>query len=386
MRIAQMLDSLNWGGAQKMQHFLVESLHPLGIEITVISLRASSNSTIISDLESAGAQVISFPFPQLYSPGSFFKLVQFLRKEKFALLHTYLTYSNIIGSAAGALTGTPVITSLRNADFDYKNYSSQREYLERISMRHLAQRTMANGNMVGEFARKRLGDKAIVDVIPNAVDFLPPITPEERLALRQEAMGDPQRVMILSVGRLTEQKGFVDLIEAFARIHPEYPNSALVIAGGGDLKASLQNKIAELQLQNDVFLLGIRNDARQLMASADIYVNSSHWEGTPVSVLEAMAAGLPIVATRVGENPYLLAENTGLLVNAQQPQQLAEALGQMLCSAETRQKFASAALARINSHYSRAVWRKSLLDLYAQVTPQAKPYLDQLMHASGQPA
>jgi glycosyltransferase involved in cell wall biosynthesis len=375
MKIAQILDTLYWGGAQRMQMFLIETLLPLGIEITVIDLSDSSDSSIPATLGEMGVKVVSFPFDVLFSPGSFYRLTRFLQAEKFDLLHTYLTYANIIGPAAGFLSGTPVITSLRNADFDFKNYSRKRELLERLAMRHLSRRTMANGYVVGEFARKRLGPKAVIDIIPNAIEPLPPLADSVKLALRREVLGDPTRTMILSIGRLTEQKGFPDLINAFASIHIDHPEAMLIIAGDGDDKDALQTQIDSLGLQDKIRLLGMRDDARQLMACADIYVNSSHWEGTPVTVLEAMASGLPVIATRVGENPYLLAENAGILVAPQQPGELAAALQTLLHSPEERQTLASTALQRVKSHYSRETWRKSLLELYASVTLKANAFL-----------
>lgn len=375
MRIAQMLDTLYWGGAQRMQIFLVETLRPLGIEITVIDLSDSSDSTVPARLNELGAPVVSFPFDVLFSPGSFARLTRFLRAEKFDLLHTYLTYANIIGPAAGVLSGTPVIASLRNADFEYKTYTRRRELLERLSMRYLANVTMANGRMVGEFARARLGPKAPLVVIPNAIEPLPILEAGERQALRRQLMGDPARLMVLSVGRLVEQKSFHDLIEAYARIQSKAPPSALVIAGRGDLQPTLQAQIDGLQMHDHIFLLGHRDDARRLMACADVYANSSNIEGTPVTVLEAMASGLPVVATRVGESPFLLEENAGLLVAPHQPAELAAALLRLLQSPTERQQYGQAALDRVRRCYSRERWRDELLHLYAQVVPAARQYI-----------
>ena len=115
MRIVQILDTLLIGGAQKMQVFLAQSLQPLGIELTVVNLSHYGEPSLVSQLEAAGVRIVDFPFPRLFSPISFFRLVKFLRQEKFDLVHAYLTYSNIVGSLAGRLTGIPVIASLRNA-------------------------------------------------------------------------------------------------------------------------------------------------------------------------------------------------------------------------------------------------------------------------------
>ena len=137
----------------------------------------------------------------------------------------------------------------------------------------------------------------------------------------------------------------------------------------------LQSRIHDLGLTNHVFLLGTRDDTLRLMSAADIYINSSHWEGTPVSVLEAMAAGLPIVATQVGENPHLLASNAGLVVPPRNPEALATALCTLLESPDLRHQFGRAAADRVKTHYSREVWRRKLLELYSLVTPKASVYL-----------
>ena len=378
MRVAQMLDTLYWGGAQKMQLFLIESLRPLGIELTVISLRESSDSPVIPKLQAAGARIVTFPFPNLFSPKSFFQLVNFLRAEKFDLLHAYLTYSNIIGPMAGALAGTPTIASLRNIDSMPKDYSVLRATLETFTLRHVATRVMANGLAVGEFARQRVKNSRSVDIIPNAVDFVPAISEAEREQFRREITGNPERPFVLSVGRLTQAKGFFDLLEAFAVVHAQYPEAALVIAGRGKLIDGLTARMQELGLAGSVFLLGMRNDVPRLLDATDIYVNSSHWEGTPVSVLEAMAASLPVVATTVGENPYLLDKGAGMLVPPHQPQELASALIDLLASPEKRTALGQSARERVQRYYSRETWCRSLLDLYAQITPKAIPYLAQV--------
>jgi len=375
MRIAQMLDTLYWGGAQRMQLFLVETLRPLGIEVTVIDLSNSSDSPVPPLLRSAGAEVVSFPFDVLFSPKEFIQLTGFLRAQKFDLLHTYLTYSNIVGPLAGKLSGTPVIASIRSADHDFKEYSRKRKAMETFTLRYVADRIMPNGNVVAEFTDRRLGGSRQLDVIPNAVDISPLLAETERSKLRAELVGDPKRPLILSVGRLSPAKGFHDLLEAFAIVHSIHPEAALVIAGGGKTLGEFREHARKLGLENHVFLLGMRSDALRLMAAADIYVNSSHWEGTPVSVLEAMATGLPVVATSVGESPHLLASNAGIVVPPHEPNSLASALTRLIESPDLRIQLGQSALERVKTYYSPEIWRRKLLELYATLTPKAKEYL-----------
>jgi len=374
MRIAQMLDTLHFGGAQQMQIFLVQSLRPLGIEVTVINLGSSTNQSILSQLEASGARVVNFPFDGMFRPVSFLKLVHFLRAEQFDLLHAYLTYSNTIGSFAGWLSGIPVIASVRNAGYNSKTVPMRRLLIENVAMKYFARRVTANGFSVGEFAKQRLGDK-MIDIIVNSVDLNNDLASDERIDLRKQMTGSPDGIIVFSAGRLVHQKGFVDLIDAFHAIHSKYSGASLVIAGSGQLESELRSRVNELGLQERVFFLGFRNDVHRLMQAADIYVNSSYWEGTPVSVLEAMASGLPIIATAVGENPYLLDENCGILVPPKDPSQLSSALDRLLSSPEDRMALGAAARRKVEHSYSRETWRNTLLHIYAQVTPLAAPYL-----------
>jgi glycosyltransferase involved in cell wall biosynthesis len=385
MRIAQMLDNLGWGGAQKMQLFLVETLQPLGIEMTVISLSEASDSVIPALLKEAGAHVVAFPFRQLFSPLSFARLVSFMRQEKFDLLHAYLTRSNIIGSFAGSLSSTPVIASLRSTRSKESPNREGKEKLENFAMRYLSRRVLANGNAVAAFAHSRLGESFPIDIIPNAVPQFTAISAEERHSIRTAILDNPDRILIMSVGRVVPVKGFPDLIQAFAKVRCKHPSAVLAIVGGGygdrdTYPSVIRSMIENLGLQDCVKLIDFTNEVPRLLAAADLYVNSSLWEGTPVSVLEAMSAGLPIVATAVGESPYLLSDGVGILVPPGQASQLADAISELLASPKKRYRLGRAAFERVARDYNRYLWGQRLLELYCQLTPKAKPYLDKYLN------
>lgn len=380
MKLAQMLDTLNWGGAQKMQLFLVQSLRPLGVDVTVVSLNRSPDSPLPAQLEAAGARVVVFPFPKLFNPISFFKLIGFFRRERFDLVHGYLTYSNILGSLAGRLSGTRFSGSFRNAGYDSGRISARRAKIESFCLRHFADGILANGYAVAEFGHRQVGADVPIDVLPNAVDarVIPQLSREEKHSLRRELVGDADRPLILSIGRLTPQKGFDHLLQAFALTHKKHPNAALVIAGAGRQREALEAQIRALGLEGRAFLLGQRDDAPRLLAVADVYVNSSLLEGTPVSVLEAMAAGLPIAATSVGDTPHLLESDAGILVPPAQPEKMAETLNGLLSNSALREALGKSAKARAQEKYSPQAWTRNLLTYYAKFTPSAQEHLKKL--------
>jgi len=383
LRIAQMLDTLTIGGAQKMQLFLVQNLIPLGIEVTVINLRKNPNLTLVAELENAGANVVTFPFQKFLTPVSFFKLVLFLRKGKYDLLQTYLTYSNIIGPIAGLFSHTPVIASVRNAGGRDDKRTKRRMWFENITIKYIARRITANGFSVAEFVRKRIGEVEI-DLIPNAVALFQPVDSEERDAIRRSISSDSaDKIIIFSAGRLSEIKGFSFLISAFSEVHKRYPDTVLAIAGEGKEFEKLAEQIHTLGLENDVRLLGFRGDVKKILGCVDIYVNSSLWEGTPVSVLEAMSAELPIVATAVGDSPFLLGSNAGILVPPGQPERLINAIISLITDPEKASRLGRAAEKRVISKYNPDAWRQTLLSIYAKVTPKANYYLELSVSRAG---
>ena len=377
MRVLQMIDSLKWGGAQKMLVFLAESVRPLKIELSVASLKYTPDTHISQELARLGTNVYTFAFPHLFNPRSFLQLLRFIRINRFDLIHAHLSNANIIGVLAGMLAPVPVIASLRSSGLDDRYQKPLRVKLENMIVSRGSSRVMANGWAVADFARERYKPREI-DILPNSVDLIPQLTGSERMTVRHAISGEASRPLILSVGRLTPIKGFADLIAAFNRVHQSHPSACLAIVGEGGQRSALTELIEKYDLVDHIFLLGARNDVSRLLGASDLYINSSHIEGLPVSVLEAMAAGLPVIATRVGDNPQVILPGTGLLVEPHQPEQMASAINNLLDDPEIGTQLGMKARDRIAKDFNRARWLNQLISLYAKVTPAALPILQSL--------
>ncbi|MGH3149818.1 MAG: glycosyltransferase, partial [Streptosporangiaceae bacterium] len=151
---------------------------------------------------------------------------------------------------------------------------------------------------------------------------------ETRMALRAELGADPGQAIVLAVGRLAAQKGFGLLLDAAVRWGDIQPAPLLVIAGQGPLAAELQARAASLGLT--VRFVGQRPDVPALLATADVFVLPSVWEGQSLILQEALRAGVPVVATRVGGNRELLGEDAAILVPPGDAQRLADAVRAVL--------------------------------------------------------
>jgi glycosyltransferase involved in cell wall biosynthesis len=174
------------------------------------------------------------------------------------------------------------------------------------------------------------------------------------------------RVEIISVGRLAEPKDFSTLIAAVARL--DRGSARLRVFGDGPLRASLQAAIAALDVTESVVLAGEVPDVRPYLAESDIFVLSSRSEGMPLSVLEAMAAGLPVVASAVGGLSEVIVDGeTGLLAGAGDVELLASALRRLVGDPELRERLGVLGRRRAEEEYGLPRWHAAHLALYRQL-------------------
>jgi glycosyltransferase involved in cell wall biosynthesis len=211
---------------------------------------------------------------------------------------------------------------------------------------------------------RRVGH-AIVPAAP--VSLTGDVSAETRAALRAEFGADPGQAIVLAAGRLTAQKGFGLLLDAAARWGDIRPAPLLVIAGQGPLAAELQARAASLGLT--VRFIGHRGDVPALLAAADVFVLPSAWEGQALILQEALRAGVPVVATRVGGNPELTGEDAAILVPPGDAQRLAEAVRAVLGDSALAARLREAAAARARALPDEDAAVAAALAEYRHVAP-----------------
>lgn len=359
MRVVQIIDSLYVGGAEKLQVTFARAAADQGFPSTVIVLRNYPGTPIPEQVRQAGAEIVEFDAKRLTDPIRFLKLVKYLRRGNVDVIHAHLTYAIVLGTLAARLAGIPIVASIHNTETDHW------AFIENFFLRYLVHRVIAVGSAVARTYQPTLGRKAI-EIVPNPVPSVPRLSDEEKNNLRASLMGNARRPFVLTVGRLEPQKGLFDLLDAAALVHQRIPDVFFAIAGIGTLKDQLANRIDALGLADNFCLLGVRGDIPALLSASDIFIISSHWEGLPVALLEAMSAGLPIVATAVGDIPNVLNDETGLLVPPQQPVELANAVCALLENLDHARQLGRAAQAYVEKHHSPSAWFDRLVQVYDQ--------------------
>jgi glycosyltransferase involved in cell wall biosynthesis len=366
IKVVQIIDNLIIGGAQKLLVTLAGEARAHGLELTVVSLSAAQDRAILDDLAELGVKVTVFSAPHLLDFKRLIHLRRFMASRGFDLVQCHLTYANILGTLCARSLGLPVVTTLHSTVDELRSFHPMIGALEIWSLRYLAKRVLAVGYTIANSFRARLGGREI-DVIPNAVPLPVSLSAEERLALRQGLAGEARREMLIGVGRFAPPKGFADLIAAIARLVPSHPNILLLLAGDGPLFGEIRDLVALLGLEKNVLLLGARRDVPRLLAASDLYVSSSHWEGLPLALLEAMMAGLPVVATHVGDMPRLVTAESGRIVPPRQPEALAVAIEQLLSDPARMRAMGASARALALRDYSPQAWMEKLLNLYREL-------------------
>jgi len=210
---------------------------------------------------------------------------------------------------------------------------------------------------------RRLGARECGPALVPAPDAGPPAPPD--IAAARASLGGAGRPVVLAVGRLAAQKGFTVLLDAAARWRDRVPVPLVAIAGDGPLAGTLRGHAGAAGL--DAVFLGRRADVPALLAAADVVAVPSHWEGQPLLLQEALRAGRPIVASRVGGIPDLTGDDGALLIPPGNPGALAAAVLAVLDDPALAARLAGAARARAGALPTPAAAVASALDSYSRL-------------------
>ena len=295
MKILYIIDHLRPDGTQQMLVNLSRGLADRGYAQAVLVLNDSDDQTILERLRIKGIEVQIIGKQNLLKGYGFLRAYRWLRRENFEIVVTLLFVSDVIGRLLAKVAGSKyLISSIRARNI---HYTFCQRWLVRTTAK-LVDLFVLNSEELRSFVMEKEGvphDKIIV--IPNGVELSTETTSDQRFALYDE-LGLPRNGTIIgSVGRLTHQKGFDVLLEAFAEI--ETAGLHLVLIGAGEAGESLQTQARRLKLNGKVHFIGHRYDVPNLLGIFDLYVQPSRFEGMPNTVLEAMAAGRPIIASEV---------------------------------------------------------------------------------------
>jgi glycosyltransferase involved in cell wall biosynthesis len=387
IRVLEVLASLKRAGAERMAVSLACRLDPNRFETAVVSLFDAFPNGLEPVLAVAGVKTWHLGKHPGLDPRMVARLFRVMREYRPAVIHTHsyvLRYSLPAGLAARAGAMVHTVHNLAAKEVDLAG-----RLIQRIAFRRRVA-AVAVGEQVRRSFRELYGAEPAA-TIPNGIDADAFRKPGARQQWRQEngfAEGD---FLIASVARLEPQKNPLGLIESFAQAFGtqafgaqtvgvqafgDDPGRRLLLAGDGSLRDAAREYAARRGVGERVHFLGVRADVAEMLAACDLFASSSHWEGSPLAVMEAMAAGLPVVATAVGSVPELVADGeTGLLVPPGEERTFAAALASLARDPGRRHELAAAALRRAAAFGADAMVAAyaGLFERLAGATPGATP-------------
>ena len=354
------------GGAEEMVLNLVRHL-PARFEPAVCCIHEAG--PIGEEIRRTGTPVTVLGLtPGLRRPRDIFGIAGHLRGAQPQIVHTFLLTASLYGRFAAILARVPIVIGTEVNIYEHKRPAHA--LAERLLMAG-TDRMVVSAESVRDFYMKQVhAEPSKIDVIYNAVDFTQAQATMPKAEMRK-TLGLPGDARVAGIiARLTEQKGHRYLFDALTS-QPALADVHLLVVGDGAQRDALVSDVDAKGLSSRVHFLGARRDLGNLLAAMDLFVLPSLWEGLPLSMVLAMGAGLPIVATRVAGIPEVVDDGrTGLLVAPRDVDALGAALARLFGDPELRRRIGEDARAAVLPRFGVDRYVDSVAALYDRLLVQ----------------
>ncbi|MHB1287245.1 MAG: glycosyltransferase [Leptospirales bacterium] len=370
VRVLYFIDNLRaGGGSQRYIYELVRIARKIGIAPHICTLEEGGD--YYTEILHSGVPTFSLSLPRINSPraiGKLVTLVRWIRHQRIQVIHTFQTNPNVFGTLAGRLAGIKVITSRRDlGNFGMRGSKSLTIFEEKV-INPLAHRIMANSKAVFDATHRQEGistEKMVL--IRNGIDagrFRP--DPDRKW---RTSLGIPENALVFgTVSGLRKIKAVDLLLQAFRSVRERVPEAFLIVAGDGPEASDLHTMAQRLKIMDSLKFLGRRLDVETILPAFDVFVMSSLSEGFPNAVLEAMACGVPVIATSVGGiRELVIPEETGRLVPPNNIKELVEAMVRIAENPSVRAEFSLNARQYVEKHFQFETIAHQLKEMYREV-------------------
>lgn len=376
LRVGYLLPNLRAGGAERQvlalssrlprDRFQVELLAligagPLddqaeaaGIAIRNIGSRPLSTSPVVTRVLGRSSKILTY--------------ARIARRERYDIIDAWIYPADVIAGLTRIATRTSVVISgQRNLDL-HRGFGPMGGMIDRV-MDRLTDAVVANSAAAAAFAERwHSVSPGKLRIIRNGVELIDPVSEPERRALRLALGATDDDIVLGSVANFSEVKRHELLIDAFSALAGSRSNVRLVLVGDGTLRATIERQITSLRLESKVRVHGTAVDTRTLYCAFDILVHASRSEGMPNAVLEAAAAGLPIVATAAGGSGEIVLDGkTGLLVPIDDMGALVEAMTRLVDDEDLGQRLGAAARHHVATTFGMDRFVRGFSDLYEEL-------------------
>lgn len=351
------IDNLAAAGAQRQFVELVKRIDRQKYNLSVCCI--SRKGPLEKELSEAGISVdligkkYSFEFPIIL-----FKFLHYVRIKNPVIIQSFLFYSNNICRIVGRIVKIPIIISSKRTKTYRLKFSFFLILVDKLMAKY-------SHTITANFKSK----DAIY--IPNGIDMAKygiPLDNKVLLFLREKYSVSSTDRVLLSVGRLVEEKGYEFLFKALAQIKDTYPTLKLLIIGEGPLKNRLKQLVQDFNLSNHILIIGYQNNVKPFYHLCDLFISSSLNEGMSNVIMEAMASRKAVIATDVGQTCDLIINHkTGLLVPPRNFEILKNKIAYLLNAKNKRISLANSAYERIKNNFSAELMANRYMKLYEKM-------------------
>lgn len=367
LRVHHLVDSLTFGGAELLMAELARVASRAGIELSVgYLLELADRSPGAERVRAAGVDPVCVGIPPRVWTSAMWRVRRHLAAVRPQLLHTHLPNSDLVGLPAARSLGIPAVSTIHAIEWGGDGLAGVRERLSAGARRRFASRVVAPS----EGARRHYLDTGWdlperVVTIYNGVHG--EAQPGAGKRVRDELDLASDDLVVATLSKLRTEKAHDVAVAATGLLRERFPSMRLVIVGDGAERPALERAAAALG--PSVRFAGYRADVMAVLDAVDVLVHPSRADAFPTTLLEAMAARVPVVATAVGGVPEIVEDGvTGILLEPPpRPEPLAAALADMLDDAGARERFGNAGRERFDARFTSDRWAGALRDLYEEI-------------------
>jgi glycosyltransferase involved in cell wall biosynthesis len=368
IKILKFLTLFAVGGTERQFTYVTQHLDRARFDVRVGCLEKEGR--FLEEIEALNVPVSEYRIRSLYAAGTLRRQLRFaqdLRREGVQLVHAYGFYPNVFSIPAARLARCATIASVRDTGA-FTDRIRLKTLFQKAACR-IADRVVANSNAVRDWLVGLGLNENHIEVIPNGIPVGPQSPPPPDYPVRRQFRIAPDAPVVAVVCRLNKSKGLEYFLESAVIVSKRFPHVRFLVVGTSyfdpEYKIALENFAAGLNLSNRVIFTGERSDIPMLLKEVNLSVLPSLSEGLSNSVLEAMAAELPVVATNVGGNPEAVQDGrSGLLVPARNSAALAGAMIRILESPAMAAQFGRAGYERVRDHFSLDATVRRTEELY----------------------
>jgi glycosyltransferase involved in cell wall biosynthesis len=365
-RVLHVLANLGAGGAERMAVHIVQGLNRRRFEPAVVAYSGRYGSDLEQQLDQAGVKTWFLGKGPGFDARTYYRLYRVFKEFQPDIVHTHVHVMRYAFPSLVYFKPRLMIHTVNNiAECEIE---PRARWLQRLAYRSGVIPVAVAREVATSLKRVYgIGNSLVVwNCIPTDL-YASPQTPRD--VWRAKHGFSKEDVLFVCVARFAPQKNHDLLLSAFAKGPASNPRAHLVLAGQGVLRAPLQVRVNQLGLTSRVHFLGLRTDIPDVLGAADIFVLSSDYEGNPLSVIEAMAAGLPIASTAAGGVPELLQNGKeGFIVQPGHSEQLSEAMVTLLADSDLRRKMGAAAAARAKGKFDVSAMVRAYEELYEEIS------------------